>query len=96
MDKGRATFNATFNKNCFYNNETAEVSYAYDNSQSQYAVKSVEFSVKQHIYIDVSWGEKFRKDIEIISQKTNSGGAAAGSSEKMTGNMKLDLGNIKN
>lgn len=46
MDKGRSTLNATFNKNCFYNNETAEVSYSYDNSKTEYDVKSIDFSIK--------------------------------------------------
>jgi hypothetical protein len=92
---GRANFEATFNKNCFYNNEVADVSYQYDNSKSKYTVASLDFSVKQHVSINVSWGETFKKDIEIISQKNNSG-ALAGSSEKMTGKMNLDLGNIKN
>ena len=95
MDKGRSTLNATFNKNCFYNNETAEVSYSYDNSKSEYDVKSVGFAVKQHVFINVSTMETFRKDIEIISQVNNSG-AMAGSSSEMTGKMSIDLSNIKN
>ena len=95
MDKGRANFEATFNKNCFYNNEVADVSYQYDNSKSGYAVTSLDFAVKQHVFINVSWGETFKKDIEVMSQKNNSG-AHAGSSEKMTGKMNLDLSNIKN
>jgi hypothetical protein len=67
IDKGRATLEATFNKNCFYNNEVADVSYGYDNSKSKYSVKSIDFSVKQHVSIHVSRMENFKKDITVIS-----------------------------
>ena len=81
---------ASFEKNVFFSNETANAVISINNSACKHAIKEIEFQVTQIVSINGRWG--FNKKWDILENKDKSRIEAHGG--EITKTMQLNLGQI--